>query len=91
MVTLQHAPARLEYDGFPGYKLHPLPVQIKIVELLSEKKVVAINVNHEGLLKEDIPSVCAAISKENNRPALDVLQDGGTALADLILTLLKHV
>jgi uncharacterized NAD-dependent epimerase/dehydratase family protein len=91
VVTLQHAPARLEYDGFPGYKLHPLPVQIKIVELLSEKKVVAITVNHEGLLKEDIPSVCAAISKENNRPALDVLQDGGTALADLILTLLKHV
>jgi len=71
--------------------LHPLPVQIKIVELLSEKKVVAITVNHEGLLKEDIPSVCAAISQENKRPALDVLQDGGSALADVIIALLEAV
>ena len=91
VVILQHAPARLEYDGFPGYKLHPLPVQIKIVELLSDKKVVAITVNHEGLLKQDIPGICAAIEKTNNRPAFDVFQDGGRALAELIIALLEAV
>jgi uncharacterized NAD-dependent epimerase/dehydratase family protein len=91
VVILQHAPARLEYDGFPGYKLHPLPVQIKIVELLSGKKVVAITVNHEGLLKQAIPGICAAIAKTNNRPAFDVFQDGGCALAELIIALLEVV
>ena len=89
VVILQHAPARKEYDGFPGYKLHPLSVQIKIVELLSGKKVAAVTVNHEGLLKKDISNVCAAIEKANHRPAFDVLQDGGKALAHLIIALLE--
>jgi uncharacterized NAD-dependent epimerase/dehydratase family protein len=49
IVVLQHAPTRLEYDGFPGYPMHPLPHQIKAIELISGKKVVAITVNHEGI------------------------------------------
>ena len=24
VVVLQHAPARAEYDGFPGHAMHPL-------------------------------------------------------------------
>ena len=35
MVVLQHAPARKEYDGFPGYPIRPLPQQIQAVELIS--------------------------------------------------------
>ena len=30
-VVLQHAPKRVEYDGFPGYPLHPLPEQIRAI------------------------------------------------------------
>ena len=37
-VIMQHAPKRVEYDGFPGYKLHSLKEQINAVEVISGKK-----------------------------------------------------
>ena len=51
-VVLQHAPKRLEYDGFPGYRLHSLPEQIHALEVISGKKVIAITVNHEDMTKK---------------------------------------
>jgi uncharacterized NAD-dependent epimerase/dehydratase family protein len=89
LVILQHAPARMEYDGFPGYPIHPLPVQIQAVELLSGKPVVAITVNHEDIRIEDIPAACDAIRHETGLPAFDALIDGGGPLAELIIHHLK--
>ena len=65
IVILQHAPARLEYDGFPGYPLHPIDHQIQAIELLSGKKVVAITVNHEDLKPEQIDEACEQNRKGN--------------------------
>jgi uncharacterized NAD-dependent epimerase/dehydratase family protein len=76
VVVLQHAPARKEYDGFPGYKLHGLPTQIKAIELISGRPVVAIAVNHEGIPLEKVGRVCTAISSQIDLPATDVLLDG---------------
>ena len=84
IVTLQHAPARLEYDGFPGYKIQPLTQQIQVIELLSAKPVVAVTINHEGLSVDQIPTICAAIQKEVGIPAFDVLQDGAGALVKFL-------
>lgn len=81
-IVLQHAPARMEYDGFPGYALHPLPVQIQAIELLSGKPVVAITVNHEGL--DDIEAACRRIREETGLPAFDVLSDGAAGLVDTL-------
>ncbi|MBD3178746.1 MAG: DUF1611 domain-containing protein [Candidatus Latescibacteria bacterium] len=76
IVILQHAPARIDYDGFPGYRIHPLPRQIQAVEVISEKKVAAIAVNHENISDEDIPEVCDRITRETGIPAFDPLRDG---------------
>ncbi len=76
VMILQHAPARKEYDGFPGYPLHPLPRQIQALELISDKPVVAVTVNHENLTPEAVPAACAAISRETGLPACDPLLDG---------------
>ena len=76
VVVLQHAPARKEYDGFPGYPLHPLEKQIQAIELLSGKPVVAITVNHENLAEEEVPSICADITKATGLSAWDVLLGG---------------
>jgi uncharacterized NAD-dependent epimerase/dehydratase family protein len=84
LVVLQHAPARRDYDGFPGYRLHPLPYQIQAIELLSGKPVVAITVNHEGMAPEDVPQACAAITRETGLPAFDVLRDGAGELVRLL-------
>jgi len=89
IVILQHAPARLEYDGFPGYPIQPLTQQIQVIELLSGKPVVAIAVNHEGLATDQIPSICEAIRKEVGLPAFDVLKDGAGAIVEVLKSYLR--
>ncbi|MEJ2584496.1 MAG: DUF1611 domain-containing protein [Robiginitalea sp.] len=83
-VILQHAPKRKEYDGFPGYPIHPLPRQIEAIELISGKKVIAITVNHEGMESEEIAPACEAIRKETGLPAIDVLTEGPRGLTELV-------
>jgi len=80
IVILQHAPARREYDGFPGYPLHPLETQIRAIDLLSGRPVVAVTVNHEGLDLAGVPAVCRSIRDSTGLPAFDVLLDGAGAL-----------
>ena len=55
-VIFQHAPKRLEYDGFPGYRLHSLKEQIEAIKVISGKKVVAITINHENMTDDEIIS-----------------------------------
>jgi len=88
VVVLQHAPARVEYDGFPGYPIQPLAHQIQAIEVLSSKPVVAVCVNHENLTNEKIPFMCEAITMAIGRPAFDVLRDGP---ADLVACLKSHL
>jgi len=90
LVLLQHAPARKDYDGFPGYRIQPLSRQIEAVEILSGKPVVAITVNHENLDVDQIPAVCEAIHTVAGLPAFDVLWDQADALADLLVPHLKN-
>lgn len=88
-VVLQHAPERLEYDGFPGYKLHPLPRQIEAIELISGKKVVAVTVNHESMQPEEIGPACEAITRETGLPAFDVLVHGADELVSLLAAYIR--
>ncbi|MGD9347594.1 MAG: DUF1611 domain-containing protein, partial [Candidatus Aminicenantes bacterium] len=87
-IILQHAPARKEYDGFPGYPIQPLDIQIKAVELLSEKNVVAITINHEDLSKDVIPSICREIEQQTGRPTVDVLLEGADRIVQTLLSLI---
>lgn len=75
-VVLQHAPARDEYDGFPGYPLHDVTTQIKAIELLSGKPVVAVTVSHEGLGENDIEAAVATVLHETALPTCAPLRGG---------------
>lgn len=86
-VILQHAPTRLEYDGFPGYPLHPIGQQIQAIEMISGKKVVALTLNHENMKPEEIPAACAALTAQTGLPCFDVLHDGPEGLVDFLFTL----
>jgi uncharacterized NAD-dependent epimerase/dehydratase family protein len=90
VVVLQHAPARKEYDGFPGYPIQPLSKQIGAIEYVSEKPVVAITINHEDLKPDEIQPVCASITKEQNRPTFDVLVNGADGLVQTIIKYVKN-
>ena len=89
LVVLQHAPARKEYDGFPGYPIQPLSKQIEAIEILSGKPVTAVTVNHEDLTDDQIPAVCQAIEMVVGLPTLDVLRDRADRLASLLVPYLK--
>ena len=87
VVVLQHAPARLEYDGFPGYPIHPLEKQIQAIEMISGKPVVAITINHENLSAAQVKQACREISETHHLPAADVLLEGAEQIA---ATLISH-
>jgi uncharacterized NAD-dependent epimerase/dehydratase family protein len=89
VVIMQCVPARKEYDGFPGYKLHSLKVQINAVELLGGKPVVAIAINHEDIAQKDIPRIVAKTSKSAKLPACDPLTQGANVLVDALRPYLK--
>lgn len=90
-IVLQHAPARKEYDGFPGFSLHPLATQIQALELISGKPVIAIAVNHENIPRERLDALCLEISEESGLPVTDALVHGPGALVDSILGLKKKL
>ena len=88
-VILQHAPRRPEYDGFPGYPIHPLDHQIKALEIISGRKVIAITLNHENMEPEEIPGECERISSETGLPCFDVLTMGAEGITGIIQKYLK--
>lgn len=88
-VVLQHAPARLEYDGFPGYPLDPLEKQIEAIELVSGRPVIAVTINHEKLDPAGIAAAAADIEERTGLPAMDVLLEGGARLAAIVIEQMK--
>lgn len=89
-VVLQHAPSRKDYDGFPGYPIQPLDIQIKAIELLSGKPVVAITVSQENLSKEEMITACSAIHELTGLPAVDVISCGAGKMVEALLPYLKR-
>jgi uncharacterized NAD-dependent epimerase/dehydratase family protein len=89
-IILQHAPARKHYDGFPNHLMHPLEKQIRAVETLSEKPVLAITINHENLTPSQAREECRRISETTGLPAIDVLLDGASELVKLVGPLIQR-
>lgn len=87
-VLLQHAPARTEYDGFPGNPLHPLERQIEALELVSGRPVVAVTLNHEGLDRQATAAAAREIEARTGLPAVDPLFDGPARLVEVVRGLL---
>ena len=83
-VILQHAPTRKEYDGFAGYRLHPLPEQINAIKVVSGREVLAVTLNHEGLRGSEIDAACQQLTEETGLPCFDVLRDGAQSLVQLL-------
>jgi len=88
-VILQHAPRRKEYDGFPGYTLHPLEHQIEAIEVISGKKVIAITLNHENMASEEIAGECETITANTGLPCFDVLAMGPAGITEVLKNYIK--
>jgi uncharacterized NAD-dependent epimerase/dehydratase family protein len=89
-IILQHAPARKHYDGFPKHPMHTLDKQIRAVETLSERPVLAISINHENLTPTQVGEECRRINETTGLPAVDVLTDGASELVKLVTPLIQR-
>ena len=85
VIVLQHAPMRTEYDGFPGYRLHPLHQQIRAIQTISEKPVGAITLNHEGVTLSELDGISRQLETETGLPVVDVLVHGAGSLVPILL------
>ncbi len=90
VIIMQHAPKRIDYDGIFDAKIHPLQTQLEVVKLLSEKPVIAITINHEGIKMSEIDQICSSIEKETNLLTIDPLVQDITPLIDLIVSYSKE-
>ncbi len=84
VIILQHAPARIEYDGFPGYPIQPIEHQIKALELVSGTPVIAITVNHEDIPPDRVAETCRKLGERVSLPAVDVLTQGADGLVPVL-------
>ena len=76
VIIVQHAPARRDYDGFPGYRIHPLHIQIQALELISGKSVVAVTLNHERLTDDRLAEASRKIARNTRLTVCSPLKEG---------------
>ena len=84
VVVVQHAPARRTYDGFPKHPMHPIEKQIQAIELLSDKPVIAVTVNHEELDDDALGRACEDLHARTGLPVIAPLREGCGSLVDLL-------
>jgi uncharacterized NAD-dependent epimerase/dehydratase family protein len=74
-IILQHAPKRKFYDGFPEYPIEPLEKYIKVLELVSNKKVIAISLNTENMERNEIEIQKTELENKYKIPVFDPLRE----------------
>ena len=75
-VILQHPPARKTRCDFPNVKMPSVESEIKLIETISNTKVIAIALSHENLSDEEILEFIEDYEKQFHFPTTDVLSHG---------------
>jgi uncharacterized NAD-dependent epimerase/dehydratase family protein len=81
---LQEAPGRRHLDGFPGFPMPDPGRVIKIAKLLSQRPLIGIGLNHEGLSQGEVRKAKTKMEKRFNVPIEDPVVDGVAKTADAI-------
>ncbi|MGQ9468582.1 MAG: DUF1611 domain-containing protein [Nitrososphaerales archaeon] len=90
-IILQHAPKRKCLDGFPQYSMPDLERVIKIIELISLKKVVAITLNHENMSMNEIEETVRNYEESYGVAVCDPLIHGVSKITNRIIELFPRL
>ena len=88
---LMDAPGRPHLDGFPGYPMPDPKRVVTIAELLTEKPLLGIGLNHEHLSAAQMPAVIQRYAALFHVPVVDPLIDGVAGIIDAIEPLTEKV
>jgi len=84
-VILQHPPARKSRCDFPNLKMPNVESEIKLIETISQTKVMAIALSHENLSGEEVLGIIASYEKKFKLPTTDVLSHGCQKLVQTLI------
>jgi uncharacterized NAD-dependent epimerase/dehydratase family protein len=84
-IILQTAPMRTTYDGFPDFPMAPLEKEIKALELIANRPVIALTLNHENMNDEEIETTVRQYESQFGIPCCDVLKHGPAKVVNKIM------
>ena len=84
-IILQHAPARKFFDGFEDFPIPDLSKYIQILELLSNRKVIAISLNRENMTDAQVDQEIKSLEKRFGIPVFDPLRSTGPAVSRILV------
>jgi uncharacterized NAD-dependent epimerase/dehydratase family protein len=64
--------------------MHPIEKQIEVIELISERPVIAITLNHEELDAVGVARAKRELHERTGLPVVDPLRDGCQVLVELL-------
>ena len=86
-IILQHPPARTFRCDFPDLEMPIVESEIKLIETISQAKVMAIALSHEDLSDEEMMKIIKRYEMQFQLPTTDVLNHG---CHKLVQTLSNH-
>jgi len=86
-IILQHPPARTFRCDFPNLEMPMVESEIKLIEAISQAKVMAIALSHEDLSDEEMMKIIKRYEMKFQLPTTDVLNHG---CHKLVQTLSNH-
>lgn len=86
-IILQHPPARTFRCDFPDLEMPIVESEIKLIEAISQAKVMAIALSHEDLSDEEMMKIIKRYEMQFKLPTTDVLNHG---CHKLVQTLSNH-
>ncbi|ABL78934.1 DUF1611 domain-containing protein [Thermofilum pendens] len=84
VTILHHAPGRKHLDGFPEYPVPPLEKFLKLVEIITDRRVFAITLSTEGLSEREVLAEREKLEKELGIPVVVPMIEGVGRIVDEI-------
>jgi uncharacterized NAD-dependent epimerase/dehydratase family protein len=81
---LVDAPKRPHLDGFPDYPMPDPKRVVRIAEMLTEKKLIGVGINHEKMTPSDITHAITHYQKMFKVPVTEPLSEGVSTLVDAL-------
>lgn len=90
-IIIQHPPKRKNHCDYPALPMPTLESEIKLNELFSKSKVIAITLNHEDMTDEELENKITEYESKYKLPTTDVLKYGLNKIIEKIYEVFPEV